>query len=227
MATRYIHQNPMTLRSSFQTLTTLTAMGALCALAACSAGPDANAPTAENLAAPLDAYLAERGDICLAMFDWPIDLTEAEAGSGARHAVQFPVMEKLGLVRSTIVAAPKSAENPDGAVKRFELTEEGRKFYKPHSHATRDADHANDFCVAHLQREKIVDVKLDGTDASHPMAVVSYTYRIDPAPWMQDPDAQRVFPMVARIMNGANGPLQLRQGFTRGDKGWVPHLGPV
>ncbi|MET3497577.1 hypothetical protein [Variovorax boronicumulans] len=206
---------------------TLTSIAIVCALAACSTDHDANAPTAENLAAPLDDYLAQRGDICLAMFDWPIDLTEAEAGSGARHAVQFPVMEQLGLVRSTIVPAPKSSQNPDGAVKRFELTEAGRKFYKPRPSSAQGTAHANDFCVAHLQREKIVDVKLDTSDAQHKMAVVSYTYRIDAAPWMQSADAQRVFPMVARIANGAGGKLQLRQGFTLGDKGWVAHAGPV
>jgi hypothetical protein len=209
---------------------TLAGIALVCALAACSTSHDANAPTAENLAAPLDDYLAQRGDICLAMVDWPIDLTEAEAGAGARHAIQFPVMEQLGLVHSTIVAVPKSSENPDGAVKRFELTDAGRKFYKPHASAARGAEQqqpANDFCVAHLKREQIVDVKVDASNAQHPMAVVSYTYQIDTAPWMQDANAQRVFPMVARIANGAGGKLQLRQGFTRGDKGWVAQSGPV
>ncbi len=209
---------------------TLAGIALVSALAACSTSHDANAPTAENLAAPLDAYLAQRGDICLAMVDWPIDLTEAEAGAGARHAIQFPVMEQLGLVHSTIVAVPKSTENPDGAVKRFELTDAGRKFYKPHASAAKGAEQqqpVNDFCVAHLKREQIVDVKVDASNAQHPMAVVSYTYQIDTAPWMQDANAQRVFPMVARIANGAGGKLQLRQGFTRGDKGWVAQTGPV
>ncbi|OAK64506.1 hypothetical protein A3K87_14025 [Variovorax paradoxus] len=214
-------------RGPLASIKTLTGIAMICALAACSASHDPKAPTAENLAPALDEHLAQRGDICLAMFDWPIDLTEAEAGSGARHAIQFPVMEQLGLVHSTIVAVPKSSENPDGAVKRFELTDAGRKFYKPHPYVTRGAEHANDFCVAHLKREKIVDVKVDTSDAKHPMAVVSYTYQIDTAPWMQNADAQRVFPMITRIANGAGGQLQLRQGFTLGDKGWVARLGPV
>ena len=214
-------------RHPLASIKTLTGIAMICALDACSASHDPKAPTAENLAPALDDHLAQRGDICLAMFDWPIDLTEAEAGSGARHAIQFPVMEQLGLVHSTIVSVPKSSENPDGAVKRFELTDAGRKFYKPHPYVTRGAEHANDFCVAHLKREKIVDVKVDTSDAQHPMAVVSYTYQIDTAPWMQNADAQRVFPMITRIANGAGGQLQLRQGFTLGDKGWVARPGPV
>jgi hypothetical protein len=205
----------------------LASLAAL-ALSACGSGHDPKAPPPENLGAALDIHLLQHGDLCLGMFDWPIDLTEAEAGSGARHAVQFPVMEKLGLVQSAIVAAPKSQENPDGAVKRFDLTDAGRQFYKPHAYTSRNgAKHAKDFCVARLQREKIVDIKLDSSDAQHPQAVVSYTYRIDPAPWMQDADAQRVFPMIARVIQGAGGGLQLRQGFRLGDKGWVGEAGPV
>jgi hypothetical protein len=57
--------------------------------------------------------------------------------------------------------------------------------------------------------------------------VVSYTYQIETAPWMQNADAQRVFPMITRVTNGAGGRLQLRQGFTLGDKGWVARMGPV
>ena len=211
-------------RSSLQLL---LGIAAAFSLTACDAVHDAKAPTPENMAVALDDYLAQRGDLCLSMFDWPADLTEAEAGAGARRAVQFPVMEKLGLLRSTIVEAPRSKENPDGAVKRFELTEDGRKFYKPHPYAGRGGEaHANDFCVVHLKREKIVDVRVDAHDAQHPQAVVSYTYQVEPAPWMQDADAQRVFPMIARVIQGA-GSLQLRQGFTLEDKGWVPKFGPV
>jgi len=162
------------------------------------------------------------------MFDWPIDLTEAEAGAGSRHALQLPVLEKLGIVRSTVVPVPKSRDNPDGAIKRFELTDAGRKFYQPHPYTARDGgQHPKDFCVAHLAREKIVDIQLDQRDARHPQAVVSYTYTIAPAAWLQDADAQRVFPMVARVIRGAGGGLQLRQGFVLGDQGWVALTGPV
>lgn len=208
-------------------LNALTLIAIACAASACSVN-DPRAPTQENLSRALDETLATRGDLCVAMFDWPIVLTEAEAGAHGRNAVQLPVLEKLGLVRSTIVPAPKSAENPDGAVQRFELTEAGRAFYKVHPYTARNGDqHRKDFCVAHLAREKIVSIEVDRRDARHPQAVVSYTYRIAPAPWMNDAEAQRVFPMVARVIHGAGGGLQLRQGFVLGDKGWVAQTGPV
>jgi hypothetical protein len=208
--------------------TALMAGAAVLALAGCSK-PDDKAPSRETFEAGLRTFLADGHDqLCLAMYDWPIDLTEAEAGANARHAVQLPVFEKLGLAKSTMLPVPRSAENPDGAIKRYELTDEGRSYYRPHVYTSRDgATHKNDFCVARLSVDRVESWQLDTHDAQHPVATVSYSYRIEPAPWLQDVDARRVLPMVAKVINGAGGRLQMRQGFTLGDKGWVAVAGPV
>ena len=205
-------------------------MAALAAAALAGCGQsDPKAPSRETFETGLRAFLADGHDqICLGMFDWPIDLTEAEAGAGSRHAVQLPVFEKLGLVHSTILPAPKSAENPDGAIKRFELTDEGRKYYKPHAYTGRNgAAHQNDFCVARISVSKVEGWQLDTHDTQHPSATVSYSYQVEPAPWLSDPDAARVLPMVAKVVQGAGGNLQMHQGFTLNDKGWVAVPGAV
>ena len=198
---------------------------AVLVMAGCSQ-PDPKAPTREAFEAGLRSFLANGNDqLCLAMYDWPIDLTEAEAGANARHAVQLPVFEKLGLAKSTIVSVPRSADNPDGAIKRYALTDEGRKYYKPHAHAGRDGTtHQNDFCVAQISLDRVDSWDLD---KQHSAATISYSYHIAPAPWMKDADAQRVLPMVAKVIQGADGGLKMRQGFTLGDKGWVAVPGPV
>jgi len=198
------------------------------ALAGCSK-PDPQAPSREAFETGLRSFLADGHDqLCLGMFDWPIDLTEAEAGAGSRHAVQLPVFEKLGLVHSTIVPAPKTAENPDGAIKRYDLTDEGRKYFKPHAYTGHDGNtHKNDFCVARLSVDKVEDWKLDKHDAQHPAATVSYSYQIDPAPWLKDPEAVRVLPMVAKVVKGAGGGLQMHQGFALEPQGWVAVPGAV
>lgn len=56
-----------------------------------------NRRSLETLDAALHAYLAKRGDLCLAKNTWPIDLTQHEIDSGARNALQLPVLERLGL----------------------------------------------------------------------------------------------------------------------------------
>ena len=212
----------------YQRALVLAAATAAFALAGCSR-PDAKAPSRETFEAGLRAYLADgHGQLCLAMYDWPIDLTEAEAGAHARHAVQLPVFEKLGLAKSTVLPVPKSTENPDGAIKRYALTDEGRKYYTSHAHTSRDGNsHPSDFCVARISVAKVEGWQLDTHDAQHPVATVTYSYRIEPAPWLQDADAKRVLPMVARVIAGADGRLQMRQGFTLGDQGWVAVGGPV
>jgi hypothetical protein len=201
---------------------------ALWALAGCGK-PDAKAPSRENFEAGLRTFLADGHDqLCLAMYDWPIDLSEAEAGANARHAVQLPVFEKLGLAKSTVLSVPRSAENPDGAIKRYELTDEGRKYYRSHAYTSRNGvAHENDFCVAQISLAKVESWQLDTRDPQRSVATVSYTYRIEPAPWLQDADARRVLPMVAKVIRGANGGLQMRQGFALGDKGWVAVAGPA
>ena len=208
--------------------TAVMTAAAMLALAACSK-PDGSAPSRDSFEAGLRTYLAAGHDqLCLGMYDWPIDLTEAEAGANSRHAVQLPVFEKLGLAKSTIVPVPKSAENPDGAIKRYALTDEGRKYYKPHAYRSRDgAAHQNDFCVAHISLDHVEGWQLDPHDAKQSAATVSYSYHIEPAPWMQDADAQRVLPMVAKVIKGADGRLQMHQGFARGQQGWVAVAGPV
>jgi hypothetical protein len=208
-----------------RSLTALAAALAVLALPACSPA-DRAAPSREAFETGLRTYLAEGHDqVCLGMYDWPIDLTEAEAGARSRRAVQLPVFEKLGLATSTIVSAPRSSDNPDGAIKRYALTAEGRKYFKPHAYRSRDgASHQNDFCVAHISLDKVDDWQLD---TQHAAATVSYSYRIDPAPWLQDADARRVLPMVATVIRGADGGLKMHQGFTLGPRGWVAVPGPV
>jgi hypothetical protein len=208
--------------------TTALVATTLLALAGC-ARPDPDAPTRAAFEAGLRTFLAAGHDqVCLGLYDWPIDLTEAEAGAHSRHAVQLPVFEKLGLARSSIVSVPRSAENPDGALKRYELTGEGRKYYRAHAYTGRDrVAHGNDFCVARLSLGRVENWRLDARDAQHPSAAVGYTYRIDPAPWLADADARRVLPMVDKVIQGAAGGLQMHQGFTRDATGWVAVAGPV
>jgi hypothetical protein len=163
-------------------------------------------------------YLEEKGNFCLGKFDWPISVTDADRRIGTNDALQMPVMEKLGLV--------VAAAGDDPGVKRYRLTDEGKKYYLVKKTVTlgpidKPIEHAGDFCAAKLTLDKVVRWQPPTVVKGKPQTTVMYTYKIAAAAeWTRDPDIQRVFPMIHRILDGA-GSVQLMQGFVWSDKAWV------
>ncbi len=51
--------------------------------------------------------------------------------------------------------------------------------------------------------------------------VVRYTYHIKAADWMSDPEAQKVFPIVDRIIRG-DGSMMMSATVALQDGKWVP-----
>jgi hypothetical protein len=192
----------------------LLCLSALTLLTACDAPADANR---DNFSKAVTAYLAKQGDLCLAKTDWPIDVSQREIDAGARNAVQMPVLERLGLVRSAPATVQLKDEDTTTSVpvRRYTLTDAGRAYYRPHGRSGR-----SDFCAAHLSLDKVVGWDTPPTGTTDRQALVTYTYRVDPAPWTRDPEVAKVFPMVDRIVRGA-GHEQLTQGFTLTAGGWV------
>jgi len=203
-------------------------IGTLCilALGACSKKSDA---TLENFTVGMNAYLAKRGDLCLAKYTWPIDVTQHEMDVGGRNALQMPVLEKVGLVRSSVASVEmKDADSGISAtikVKRYDLTEAGKKYYLTKAMRSAASDgtikaQPGDFCAARLSLDKVVEWKRLKTQNDGEEAVVTYTYKIAAAPWTQDAEVQKVFPMVTRIVRGA-GVVQLQETFRMTEHGWV------
>ena len=185
-------------------------------------------PNAENFTKTINSYLAERGHLCLAKYDWPIYVTDQDAQDAhARDAVQMPVLEKLGLVKSTAMALERTAG--DGATikaqgRQYVLTDEGNKYYlrKPVVVATarKVVTHDADFCVGTLTLDKVVGWEPPQTRDGQTKTSVLYTYKFAPAPFTQDADFRRVFPMVTRVIEG-QGVMQLREGVRLTKDGWV------
>jgi hypothetical protein len=190
------------------------ALAGLGGLAGCTRN---DSPDTAALDAALHTYLAKRGDLCLAKNTWPIDLTQHEIDSGARNALQLPVLERLGLARSEVAEVDVNDEGTlhHMKVRRYALTDAGRKFYITRG----DGARGGDFCAARLSLDRIVGWELHGSGAQR-RAVVTYTYRVDAAPWTKDAEVQKVFPMVAGVIRGA-GTAQLQETFARGDAGWI------
>jgi len=173
-------------------------------------------PSQRTFTAAVQHYLRDRGDLCLGKFNWPIDITDQDRQAGAADAIQMPVLERLGLVSSSMLSP---------AVIRYDLTDTGKKFYlqKTMTGLGRHeppASHRGDFCVAKLSLDKVVSWEPATVDGRQ-QTTVTYTYKIAAADWTRDPEFQRVFPRVKLVVEGA-GKLELKESFRLAGQNWTP-----
>jgi hypothetical protein len=220
-----MHPNPSTAMREF------TRLAAACALLAAASGcrtrtaapaDGGRAASAADFTRAVETYLAQRGDLCVGRPSWPIDVSE-----GARtgpDAVQLPVLERLGLVTSSLIAERRDGVATPFSVRRYRLTSAGRARYldrQTRQPALPDGPQAPahaDFCVLELTLGKVT--KWQVQPSATPTALVSYTYGVRAPAWARDPGFARVFPAVARLIAGA-GSAELVEGFTLTPAGWT------
>jgi hypothetical protein len=211
--------------------TALMTVGVL--VVGCAAAPAkvAAGSSHKELQRALDGYLAKQGNVCLGKFDWPVVVSERDFRLGTRDAVQMPVLEKLGLVTSTSSIQQRVRDEVEEtvSVKRYELTEAGRKYYLDKASTTEapgggKLEHHKDLCAAKLSLDKVVGWSKPTDSPGSRQVTLTYTYHVSAAEWTADPDAQRVFPMLDRIIKG-EGTMQLEQRMLLARDGWVA-VGP-
>jgi hypothetical protein len=204
----------------------MATLAILVLLGACR-NPQAQLPNRANFTAAVNDYLAQRGHLCLAKYDWPITVTAADQQARSPNAQQMPVLEALGLVTGRNVESTHKGAGAAAVAqpaREYALTAEGQKYYLHVpvviATATLHVTHPADFCVATLSLDRVVGwekpMALDGRTATS----VLFTYKIVPAPWTQTPDARRVFPVVTHAVENA-GTLQLRLGVHLTQRGWI------
>lgn len=198
------------------------------AVAIC-AGNGACATTASprQLTQAVKQFLVDHGDLCVAKYTWPRNVTAADEQAGTDDAIQLPVLERLGLVRSADIPVPAAA-GPQAHGRRYSLTALGRKYYLRRQRVTlgahdRPVQHTGDFCVARLSLDKVIKWTAPAPAHGHLETVVKYTYHIKPAVWMADPGAQRVFPVIARLIQG-EGRLEMTATVQLQGHTWVSVL---
>ncbi len=204
----------------------LIALGLLC-LSNIAFAKNANEPDQKSMRTALEKYLALQGNFCLGKFDWPIDVSETEFAIKTKDALQMPVLEKLGLVAADNAEAMRKVGDTELSVpvKRYTLTEAGKAFYLPKQTVTTAAGkkilHMQDFCAGKLSLNKIVRWDKLQSQGDTQVTTATYTFKIAAAKWTHDPEIQKVFPMLALVVNG-EGTMQLKQQFRLDGKSWVP-----
>ncbi|MBJ2154331.1 hypothetical protein [Variovorax sp. IB41] len=195
-------------------------LAVLASLAGCD-NEQARLPTQENFTATTNDYLAQRGHVCLAKYEWPITVA---AGSREPDAQQMPVLEKLGLATGKdVVATPKDTAAAIPA-REYALTDAGRKYYLKVPVVIRtttdNVTHPADFCAATLSLDRLVGWDPPQTRDGRTATSLLFTYRIAPEPWAAAPEVQQAFPLLARAMQ-REGTMQVRLGVHLTQRGWV------
>ena len=175
--------------------------------------------TQKALKPAVEKYLQDRGNFCLGKFDWPIVVSATDRQAGTNDAIQMPVLERLGLVASSVVAG-------DPAARQFDLTAEGKKYYIVKKTVVlgpgdKPVDHPGDFCAAKLELDRIVSWRQPEVVGARPRTEVKYTYKVArAADWTHNLEVRKVFPLISRIMD-EEGKLQLTQPFEWSNDTWV------
>jgi hypothetical protein len=201
-------------------------------------------PSESELTRAVAHYLSDHGDLCVGKFTWPRVVTQQDQQTHTNDAVQLPVLERLGLVESTEIAAPVAADATTNAAvlgsqsgstaataetaRRYSLTAKGRRFYLQKKRTTlgvhdQPVEHDQDLCVARLKLDRVVKWSPPEQVHGHSETVVRYTYHVKSADWMADPEARKVFPVVDRIIRGAGNVLMTATLQAQNDT-WVPVL---
>jgi hypothetical protein len=188
----------------------------------CAAGVsqgNTSLPDQKAATAAVTAFLGDHGDLCLGKYTWPRDVSAADRHAGSNDAIQLPVLQRLGLV---------TAKTIQGSTQRYSLTAKGREYYLQKQRTTlgshgQSVEHSADFCVARLTLDKVVKLSPPQPVRGHEETVAAYTYRIQPAQWLTDPQARRVFPVVDRIVRGA-GRLRMTAVLQLRNRKWVSVL---
>jgi hypothetical protein len=214
--------NATTPRGILLTLLALAACASACRSKAGGGGAGAE-PRREADAAiftrGVEEYLERRGDLCLGLRSWPIDVPADS--KLVKDVVQLAVLERLGVLTSTVLAERRNGVATPFNLRRYRLAAEGRAHYLdretrlPTSPDDPGAAARADFCVVKLTLGKVTKWELEKDTA-----LVSYTYAVEAPAWVRDAGFQKAFPAVARLVAGAGG-AELVEGFTLTPSGWT------
>lgn len=200
-------------------------------LTACGSKEDANE---KNFAAAMTQYFDHKGDLCLGVTRWPLDLSEAEVKSMDKNpngqAAQMAALAAAGLVQGqdAEVEAVTLFGKPTGKmlkVKRYTLTDNAKPFVQEREPLYRignESEALQDLCWGKKALNKVEKWEGPMSLGEYQEALVIYTYKVDNvAEWAQMPEIQTVFPTVKRTLEGA-AKTQARHGVKLTSEGWEP-----
>ncbi len=185
----------------------------------------AKTPNDVNFRKAINEYLAQRGRACTVIDRrLPIDLPRSGQGEQYGIGPKLAALEQAGLVRAVDTTAvvhgmldPLRGSGPAQPVKRYELTEAGRKYFQQ---VPGTLGQTSGFCYGQKSVDSIVKWTEPMAAGTSSQSEVTYTYRIvDPAAWAERSDIQQAFSDIRTTVNGASKATEVT-GLQLTSKGW-------
>lgn len=212
----------------------------LCAavLTGCGSKKD---PNKKNFGAAISQYLDKKGDLCLGLSKWPVDVTDADV----RQEKFLPggTAAKMNALAAAALVSGAEGENVEKMpglggiepntykykVKRYVLTDAGKKYYREEEvekfnvigGATTKVKQG-DVCYGKMALDKVVKWEGPMKLGEYQEASVRYLYRIDGLPdWTKNPQVRAAFPIMAQMIDAA-GKKEQTHGVKLTSEGWEP-----
>lgn len=208
-------------------------LGAL-VLASCGSKQDANE---KNFGAAISQYLDKKGDLCLRLNKWPVDVSEMDLRlqktMPTGTAGQMEALAAVGLVSETdteidqIGIFDNKSTGHKFKVKRYALTDAGKKFYREQEINQIGLGGSKkvmqgDICYGKKALDKVVKWEGPMKFGDYQEANVKYLYKIDNlADWTKKPEFLAAFPDVGQIIEAA-GTKEQQGGVKLTSLGWEP-----
>jgi len=191
-------------------------------LTACN---DAKKPSEANLTKVIDQYLTKHGEACTVIGrQFPIDIPASKPTDQYGLEPQVVALQQAGLVSETDTTAvvhgmldPLRGPTPPQPVKRYELTTEGKKYFRQ---VPGTFGQTNGLCYGQKAVDAIVKWTEPVTAGASSQTEVTYTYKIvNLAGWAERPDVQRAFPIIQATLTGASKTTEIA-ALQLTSKGW-------
>ncbi|NHZ92669.1 hypothetical protein F2P45_27210 [Massilia sp. CCM 8733] len=207
----------------------LAVAGAL-SLMACDSKAQAND---KELRLGVANYLDKKGELCLDLTEWPLSISPAnmEMKNAAPDTI-VAKMETLTALGLTAEAPggddPKDTRpfKPDVVVKRYVLTDAGKKLYrekevtvKDYRSKTSKQVKEGDLCYAQKKLDKVIAWTKPIKTGEWLWVHVTYSYKVGPvAAWARNPTLSAAFPDIAENLRLAG--TEQKVYLKLGKQGW-------
>lgn len=194
----------------------------LLALSACNS---ARSPNDANFTRAINEYLTKHGEACTVIGrQFPIDLPRSEQNEPYGIGLKLVVLEQAGLLHASDATAvvhgmldPLRGSGPAQSVKRYELTESGKRYFEQMPGAF---GQTSEFCYGQKSVDAIVKWTEPAKAGASSQTEVTYTYRLlNAATWAERPDVQQAFTDIRTTVDGASRTTEVA-GLQLTSKGW-------